>query len=102
MALDFYKLGTKERLFELNSCKYADLEKEIFIAFKHWTGLYIGEYKNSRLSVDNQKTLLKIIDEYVEKTDLNKNKEKTKTILEFRGLLSYFIEKGYELVLLGD
>ncbi len=39
MALDFYKLGTKERLFELNSCKYADLEKEIFIAFKHWTGL---------------------------------------------------------------
>ncbi len=102
MALDFYKLGTKEYLFGLESEKYFDLEKDIFIPFKYRTGLYIDEYKNGNLSVENQKTLVTIIDEYIDKTNLNKNKQKIKTILEFRGLLLYFIKKEYNLELHGD
>ncbi len=102
MALDFYILATKEYLFGLESNKFFDLEKEIFIPFRHRTGIYINEYGNSRLSVDHQKLLVKIIDEYIKKTDLNKDKSKTKNILEFRGLLFFFIQKNYNLELFGD
>ncbi|MDP8171228.1 hypothetical protein QJU96_08010 [Pasteurella skyensis] len=102
MALDFHIYGTEEYLYGLESNKFYDLEEDIFIPFKYRTGIYIDEYGDSQLSVDNQKLLIKIIDEYIEKTDLNKNKSKTKNILEFRGLLLYFIGKNYDLVLLGD
>ncbi len=102
MGLDFFKLGTKEHLFCLESSQYSYLEPEIFTKFQHWTGIYIDEYGDTRLSVANQKALIKIIDEYIERTDLNKNKAKTKSILEFRGLLSYFISRDYSLELFGD
>ncbi len=102
MTLDFYLLGTEEHLFALESNQFCDLEEEIFIPFEYRTGIHIDEYGNSRLSVDHQKLLVKIIDEYIEKTDLNKNKLKTKNILAFRGLLLFFIEKNYSLKLLGD
>ncbi|CAL2101699.1 protein of unknown function [Tenacibaculum sp. 190130A14a] len=44
---------------------------------------------------------MKIIDEYVTETNLNVNKSKTTSILEFRGLLSFFISKSYSLKLVG-
>ncbi len=102
MALDFYIHNTKEYLFSLESTKFSDLAQEIFLHFKYRTGISIDEYGDTKLSVENQQTLIKIIDEYAEKTDLNINKSKTKNILEFRGLLLYFIKKGYNLELFGD
>ncbi len=102
MALDFYIHNTKEYLFSFESTKFSDLEQEIFIPFKYRTGILIDEYGDTKLSIENQQTLVKIIDEYVEKTDLNTHKSKTKNILELRGLLLYFIKKEYSLELLGD
>ncbi len=102
MAVDFYIRGTEEYLFGLESNKFCALERDVFIPFKNRTGICIDEYGNSRLSVDHQKLIVKIIDEYIEKTDLNKDKLKTKNILAFRGVLSFFIEKNYSLELLGD
>lgn len=101
MALDFFILENNEYLFGLDSSKYANLET-IFESYKRKTGIYIDEYRDTLLSVSNQKVLLKIIDEYVTETDLNVNKIKTTSILEFRGLLSFFISKNYSLKLAGD
>ncbi len=101
MALDFFINKTEKHLFSLESYKYNHLE-EIFTNFKYRTGIYIDEYGDSRLNIGDQKLIIQLINEYVEKTDLNKNKLKTKTILEFSGLLSYFIENNYNLELFGD
>ncbi len=102
MALDFFILGTEEFLFSLKTKSFFDLEKEIFIPFKYRTGILIDEYRDNQLSIENQQILIEIIDEYVEKTNLNTNKMKTKNILGFRGLLLYSIEKKYNLKLVGD
>lgn len=101
MALDFHRLDNSDYLFGLETAKYNRLE-EIFETFKHWTGLAIDPYTDNRLSVDHQKVLLRIIDDYVAKTDLNKDKSKTTAILEFRGLLAYLSTNNWEIELLGD
>jgi hypothetical protein len=101
MALDFYHSGNHELLFQLDNSEFNELI-EIFEAFKHWTGLSIDPYNDFNLSVENQQTLVKIIDKYIESTDLNKNKEKTSAIIAFKGLLNYFIAKNIHLELIGD
>ena len=101
MALDFLILENKEHLFGLESQKYSELE-EIFETFKLWTGIYIDEYGDTDLTISNQKALIKIIDQYINETNINLDKNKTISILEFRGLLSFFIKKNYDLKLVGD
>ena len=101
MALDFHRLDNQEYLFGLNNKEYSNLN-EIFTEYKHWTGIYIDQYGDTRLSVENQKTLIKIIDIYIEKTNLNLDKQKTINILEFRALMNYFSSKNLDIETLGD
>lgn len=101
MALDFHRLDNSDYLFGLDTAKYNMLEA-LFETFKHWTGLTIDPYADNRLSVDHQKVLIRIIDDYVAKTDLNRDKLKTTTILEFRGLLVYLSNNKWDIELLGD
>lgn len=101
MALDFHRLDNSDYLFGLDSSKYTLLE-ELFETFSHWTGLAISPYADQRLSTDHQKVLIRIIDDYVAKTDLNRNKLKTTVTLEFRGLLTYISNNNWDLELLGD
>lgn len=101
MALDFHRLDNNEYLFGLDD-KTLDALGEIFEMFTHWTGLVIDPYGDLKLPTENQQTLITIIDKYIEKTDLNKDKAKTSTILEFKGLLKYFIRNKIDLELLGD
>ena len=101
MALDFHKADNQEYLFGLDDTKYNNLDK-IFTEYKNWTGIYIDQYSDAKLPIENQKLLLKIIDAYVNKANLNIDKQKTVDILEFRGLLVYFIEKNFDIEILGD
>jgi hypothetical protein len=101
MALDIHRLDNNEYLFGLDSSKYEHLF-DIFESYLNWTGIYIDEYGDTKLAVENQKTLIKIIDKYVENTNINLDKKKTITILEFRGMLNYFINSNISIELLGD
>jgi hypothetical protein len=101
MALDIHRLDNNEFLFGLDGNKYNRLF-EIFENYKNWTGILIEQYDDTKLSVENQKTLIKIIDMYIETTNINLDKQKTTTILEFRGMLNYFINSNISIELLGD
>lgn len=101
MALDFHRLDNREYLFSLNDKKYINLE-EIFTDYKNWTGIEIDSFSNIKLFIENQKILLKIIDTYIEKSNLNVDKQKTIDILEFKALLNYFLNKNIDLEILGD
>ena len=101
MALDFYRLDNNEHLFSLDDATCISLE-DIFEAFNHWTGIFSDLYGDVKLSTENQKTLIKVIDNYIEKTNLDHNKRKTTSIIEFRGLLNYFSNKNIDFKMKGD
>ena len=101
MALDFHKKDNKEYLFGLDN-EYFNFLSEIFEKFNLWTGLSINQYDDLELSIENQKILIKIIDKHIEENDLNRNKKQTSAILEFKGLLKYFLAKNIDLKLFGD
>ena len=101
MALDFHRLDNKEYLFGLDDKKYKNLD-EIFTEYKNWTGVFIDPYSDMKLTIENQKMLVKIIDTYIEKTNLNTDKQKTVDILAFRTLLNYFSDQNLDIEILGD
>ena len=101
MALDFHRLDNREYLFGLDDKKLKNLA-EIFTEYKNWTGIYIDEYKDTKLTIENQKSLVRIIDIYIDKTNLNTDKQKIVDILEFRTLLNYFSGKNLDIKILGD
>lgn len=101
MTLDFHRLDNREYLFGLDDKKYKNLE-EIFTEYKNWTGIYIDPYSDTNLTIENQKMLVKIIDTYIEKTNLNTNKQITVDILEFRTLLTYFSDNNVDIEIVGN
>ena len=101
MALDFQSSDNQEHLFGLDGKKCTNLY-EIFKEYQYWTGIHIDEYGDTRLNVQNQKTLIKIIDIYIEKTNLDLDKQKTTDILEFRALMKYFSDKNLNIEISGD
>ncbi|WP_108870049.1 hypothetical protein [Aquimarina aquimarini] len=101
MALDFHRLDNNEYLFGLDDHIYTHLEV-IFTEYKHQTGIFVDPYGDTELTVDKQKIILKIIDTYINTTDLNVNKEKTIEIMWFRALISYFSDKEIIIKILGD
>lgn len=101
MALDFHRLDNNQYLFGLNDRKYNSLSGILEI-YQHWTGILISQYSDAILSIENQITLIKIIDNYVDTTNLNQDKQKTVDILEFRGLLTFFSSSNCDLKLIGD
>jgi hypothetical protein len=101
MALDFHRLDNNEYLFGLDDRQFQALF-EVFETFRQWTGLVIDQYDDLKLTPDNQQTLIKVIDKYIDSTDLNKDKQKTSTILEFKGIMSYFSKWGVDIKLVGD
>ncbi|MDH7447636.1 hypothetical protein [Aquimarina sp. 2201CG14-23] len=101
MALDFHKFDNNEHLFGLDDKQYAHLEN-LFVEFKQKTGVYIDPYRDIRLSVDHQKTMLKIIDAWIYVADLNKNKLKTETVIQFKTWMDYFSNKDIDIQIVGD
>jgi hypothetical protein len=101
MALDFHRFPNNEHLFGLDD-RSLELLQVIFETFTHWTGLVIDPYGDLRMTVENQQTLITIIEKYVAVTDLNKDKAQTSVILEFRGLLKFFCRQNMDLQLKGD
>jgi len=100
MALDFHRLDN-EYLFGLEDNQF-DALAEIFEEFKYRTGFVIDQYGDFKMSLENQQTLIKIVDDYIDKNDLNKNKAKTLAIIELRTLINYFSQKKIALQLKGD
>ena len=82
--------------------EYYNFLKTIFEQFKYSTGIFIDQYSDTKLSINNFKFLIKLIDQYIEKTDLDKNKRKTILILEFRGLLNLLVKYNIPVKLIGD
>ena len=101
MALDIHKLNNNEYILGLDDEYYSCLSP-IFEQFKYSTGLYIDQYGDITLSVKNFQFLIKLIDKYVQNTDLNKDKHQTIKILEFRGLLNMLIKYDIPVKLYGD
>ena len=101
MALDFHRLDNNEYVFGLNDQKYKHLEI-VFNDFKQQTGIYIDPYGDTILTVQYQKMLEKIIDNYIIKEDLNNNKQKTIDIIAFKTLLDYLSNKNIDLKIMGD
>lgn len=52
MAIDFHRLDNREYLFGLDEKKYKNLV-EIFTEYKNWTGIYIDEYGDTKLTIEN-------------------------------------------------
>ncbi len=101
MAIAIYLSDEKQFLFNIDD-KQCDLLTSIFEAYRYRTGLVIDPYGNSKLTTENQQTLVNIIDQYVKETDLNKDKQKTTAILELRALMKLSIANNYTLLLAGD
>ncbi|WP_299247419.1 hypothetical protein [uncultured Aquimarina sp.] len=101
MALDFHRFDSNEHVFGLDDKQYAHLEN-LFVEFKQKTGIYIDPYRDSRLSMDHQKTMLKIIDAWIDLADLNKDKRKTVTVIWFKTWMDYFSNKSMDIKILGD
>ena len=101
MALDIHRLDNNEYILGLDDEYYNALET-IFEQFKYSTSIFIDQYSDTKLNINNFKFLIKLIDQYIEKTDLNKNKRKTILILEFRGLLNLLVKHNIPIKLIGD
>jgi len=101
MALDFHRLDNKEHIFGLDDKQFEALS-EIFEEFKYRTGLTIDQYSDFKMTKENQLAIIKIIDEYISKNDLNRNKFKTIAIIEFRLFLLLLSSKNIDLKLIGD
>lgn len=101
MALDFHQIDNNEYLFGLEDNQFGQLA-EISEEFQIRTGFVIDHYGDFKMSLENQQTLIKIVDNYMAKNDLNKNKAKTLAIIEFRTLLNYFFQKKIVFQLKGD
>ena len=76
--------------------------EDIFQIYKQQTGIYIDPYGDAILSVEYQKIIIHIINRWLIQENLNLNKEKTKNVLMFCGLLTYFSENQIDLELRGD
>lgn len=102
MALDFHNNANEEEyLFSLDNRQYSLLE-EIITEFGRWTGIFLDQYGDCVINEGNQKTFIKMIEKYIQNSDLNANKEKTTEIFRFYSLLKYFSERGIEFSVLGD
>lgn len=102
MALDFYtSRDRQEHLFSIENKQFIALE-DILSEFEHWTGVLLDEFSDFTLDKGNQQTLLKIIDQYIQQTDLNRNKYKTIEILSFYSLIRYFYNRNIVLFAFGD
>jgi hypothetical protein len=101
MALDIHRIDTNEYIFSLNDERYNCLSV-IFEQFGYRNGREIDPYGDTIIDNGNIKLLIQLIDEYIQKTDLNKNKNQTSIILEFKGILNIFLEKNIALKFVGD
>jgi len=99
--LDIHRSDNNEYIFGIDDerLKYLDI---IFERFRQSTGREIDPYKDTPLDIGCIKILIKLIDNHIEKTDLNKNKKETSIILEFKGLLNMFIQRNITIKLVGD
>jgi hypothetical protein len=103
MALDIHRLDNGEHIFGLTDHPngYGSIDI-IFAKFAKRTGITIDWYADTTLDVSNLKFLMQLIDEYVQNTDLNKNKNATTSILGFRGILDILVNKEISVKLVGD
>jgi len=101
MALDFHRLDNDTFLFGLDENKFLNIQ-EIFNVYENWTGILIDQYSDLKLSIENQKIIIKIIDTYINNTNLNLNKLKTIDIIEFRAFIKYYSDKNIDIKVLGD
>lgn len=101
MALDFLCRETRRHLFEIDDDGFAYLQN-ILNQFYWRTGQHITPYDDIVLDTNLQKTLISIIDEYMTSCDLNRDRQKNLFIMEFRGVLNYFIRHKISVICYGD
>lgn len=101
MAITVRGQDDDKTLFILDDRK-CELLSEILETYKQWTGLVIDVYGDTKLTTENQQTLVKVIDAYISSADLNKDKQRTVFTLEMRALLSLSISNNYDLICYGD
>ena len=99
MPLDIYNLNTNEHIFALND----DLYDLLFSAFEHHyqqTGLFIDQYGDLTLDINQQKELLDSVSHYLSaQTTIKQN---NKPLMEFLELLNDCIRNNIVIRFLGD
>lgn len=101
MALDFICRETNQHLYEINDKGFLYL-KVILQNFHYRTGQNIVPYDDIILDRNNQKILIDIIDDEMKHKDLNKDREQNLFIMEFRGVLNYFLRHQISVICYGD
>jgi len=103
MALDIHRLDNDEHIFGLHDFEggYSSVNI-IFAKFASRTGIDIDWYGDTILEVSQLKFLMQLIDEYIQRCDLNKDKSAATAILGFRGILDMLVSKNISVRLVGD
>lgn len=101
MALDFICRETNQHLYEINDKGFSYLDV-IFQNFYYRTGQRITPYDDIILDKNIQKILIDIIDDEMKNKDLNKDRERNLFIMEFRGVLNYFLRHKISVICYGD
>lgn len=101
MALDFICRETNQHLYEIDDKGFSYLDV-IFQNFYYRTGQNIVPYDNIILNKKNQEILIDIIDEEMMHKDLNKERQRNLFIMEFRGVLNYFLRHKINVIGYGD
>lgn len=101
MALDFHNLTTHEWCFSLND-QLLSLLEPLFLQLKYRTGIVLDPYADTRLGPDHQRILIQAVQQWVEQTDLNRNKQQTLAYIEFSCYLKASSSQEISLIAYGD
>ena len=101
MAIDFHRLDDKKYLFSLSDKHYASFI-EVFHAFKGKTGIAIDPHRDGRLTSENIKVLISLIDDIQFNPKANVSGSKLTPISEFREHLCSCLAKNHEIQIYGD
>lgn len=101
MALDFHNAMNNDLVFSLTEKQFSFLA-EIFDQYYYRTGTRLDYYQDQKLNLQSQQVISEIIDNYIQKSDLNRDKNKTVAIIEFQTLLKFCINQNWDLIALAD
>lgn len=101
MALDFHRLEDKKYLFSLSDKQYIGL-LEIFQAFKTQTGIAIDPHRDARLTLENIRLLIFLIDDILIDPKINNVRNNLTLISEFKEHLRSCLAKNHEIQIYCD
>ncbi|PID90584.1 MAG: hypothetical protein CSA97_02075 [Bacteroidetes bacterium] len=101
IALIFYSRGTRIPAWQLTHSEY-QLLAPLWEGFRNCMGYYPDQYGHRPFELAHMRIMLELADAYAATADLNADRERTKAILAFRGMLAHHLAQGNALDLWWD